>query len=520
MSESNVLFIVVDQWRGDMLSRLGTQGLRTPNIDRLCAEGVTFANHYTVTVPCGPARASLMTGLYAMNHRAVQNTIPLDNRHTNLGRELSKFGYDPALIGYTTTVPDPKVTATTDPRFKWLGDVMDGFRPIRTFEPEKEAFFGWLAQNGFELPENRDDVWLPEGEDAVPGATDRPARLPAHLSDTAFFSEGALKYLRGVTPGRPFFLHLGFWRPHPPFVASAPYHDMYDPSEMPAPVRADSPEAEGAQHPLLDYYLRHTGQGSFFQGAEGRASDMSEAEIRQMRATYWGLMTEIDDQLGRIFEVLEEAGKMDDTLIVFTSDHGEQLGDHHLLGKIAYHDESYHIPLVIRDPRRSDRAGEVERAFTESIDVMPTILDWLGAVPPQHIDGRSLLPFLENGAPSDWRQEVHFEYDFRNVFYSSPEDALGVDMDEASLCVVRDEKWKYVHFAALPPLLFDLENDPHQFTNLADDPSYAPVLAEYAGRMLSWRMRHADRSLTGFRSSPDRLIDRRVPASSSSQSVS
>ncbi|WP_138469151.1 phosphoric/sulfuric ester hydrolase PehA [Poseidonocella sp. HB161398] len=510
MPGPNVLFIVVDQWRGDMLARLGAAGLRTPNIDRLCREGTTFASHYTVTVPCGPSRASLMTGLYAMTHRAVQNTIPLDRRHANLATELRASGYDPALIGYSTSVPDPRAAAPGDPRFGWLGDVMEGFRPICSFEPEKESYFGWLAQNGVELPAKRDDIWLPEGADAVPGATDRPSRIPAHLSDTAFFTEAALSYLKGVTPGRPFFLHLGYWRPHPPFVASAPYHAMYDPAEMPAPVRAESAEAEAAQHPLLEFYLRDTSQGGFFQGAQGRAADMSEAEIRQMRATYWGLMSEIDDQLGRVFAELEEAGLWDDTLIVFTSDHGEQLGDHHLLGKVAYHDESYHIPLVIRDPRRPDRAGEVETAFTESVDVMPTILDWLGATPPAHVDGRSLLPFLDGQPPADWRQEAHFEYDFRNVFYSRPEEELGVGMDEASLAVIRDGKWKYVHFAALPPLLFDLEADPHQFVNLAADPAHAAVVAEYAGRMLSWRMRHADRSLTGYASSPGGLVNRRA----------
>jgi len=510
MSRPNVLLIVVDQWRGDMLARRDAAGLRTPNIDRLCDEGVTFANHYTVTVPCGPARASLMTGLYAMNHRVVQNTIPLDRRHTHLGHELRKIGYDPALIGYSTSVPDPRVTPAGDPRFGWLGDVMEGFRPICSFEPEKESYFGWLAMHGVELPENRDDIWLPEGVDAVPGATDRPARVPAHLSDTAFFTEAALSYLKGVSPERPFFLHLGYWRPHPPFVASAPYHAMYDPADMAAPIRAESPEAEASQHPLLDFYLRKTGNGGFFQGAEGRVAELSEAEIRQMRATYQGLMTEIDDHLGRVFDALKARGLWDDTLIIFTSDHGEQLGDHHLLGKIGYFDESFHIPLIIRDPRRRATSGRVEAAFTESVDVMPTIIDWLGGTAPAHVDGSSLLPFLDGHRPEDWRAEVHYEYDFRNVFYSSPEEELGVGMDEASLAVIRDGKWKYVHFAALPPLLFDLEADPHQFTNLAADPAHAAVVRDYAQKMLGWRMRHADRSLTGLRSSPEGLQDRRA----------
>lgn len=119
----NVLLIVVDQWRGDTLPMLGHPLIKTPNIEALANQGVTFANHFTQAVPCGPGRASLLTGLYMMNHRAVQNTIPLDARHTNLAIEVRKAGYEPALVGYTTTTPDPRETAAQNPRFKVLGSV-------------------------------------------------------------------------------------------------------------------------------------------------------------------------------------------------------------------------------------------------------------------------------------------------------------------------------------------------------------------------------------------------------------
>ena len=159
----NVLLIVVDQWRGQMLPKLGADYLKVPNIHRLSEEGVTFRNHFTQCAPCGPARASLLTSLYLMNHRAVQNTIPLDARFTNLGHELRRGGYDPALVGYTTTTPDPRTTDANDPRFLVLGDIMDGFRPVGAFEPYKDAYFGWVANQGFKLPENREDIWLPQG---------------------------------------------------------------------------------------------------------------------------------------------------------------------------------------------------------------------------------------------------------------------------------------------------------------------------------------------------------------------
>ena len=307
----NVLLIVVDQWRGLMLPKLGADYLKVPNIDRLSEEGVTFRNHFTQTAPCGPARASLLTGLYQMNHRAVQNTIPLDARFTNLGHELRKGGYDAALVGYTTTTPDPRTTGPSDPRFLVLGDIMDGFRPVGAFEPYKDAYFGWVASQGYKLPENREDIWLPEGRTPAgepgSGATARPSRLPKELSDTAWFTERGLTYLKSRA-GKPWFLHLGYYRPHPPFIAPAPYHAMYRPEDMPKVVRAPSAAEEAKQHPLLGYYVDNINQSSFFQDGKGLGSEMSEEQVAQMRATYCGLMSEVDDQLGRVFEYLKEIG--------------------------------------------------------------------------------------------------------------------------------------------------------------------------------------------------------------------
>jgi arylsulfatase A-like enzyme len=507
----NVLLIVVDQWRGDTLRAAGHGTIRTSNIDRLIAESVTFRRHYTVASPCGPARASLLTGLYAMNHRAVQNTIPLDARHTNLAREVRKGGWDPALVGYTTTTPDPREWPAMDPGFTVLGDLMHGWRPVGAFEPRMEAYFAWVASQGYKLPETRTDVWLPEGvcEDDL-GATRKPARIPAHLSDTTWFTERALTYLLGAGD-RPWFLHLGYYRPHPPFAASAPYNDMYAPEDAPIPVRAETWEAEAGQHPLLDYYLGYTEKKKFFENGKGLARDMSVAEVRQMRATYYGLISECDHHIGRVLQFLRDSGQWDDTLIVLTSDHGEMLGDHYLLGKTGYFDQSFHIPLIIRDPDASaDRTrGTSVDAFSESVDVMPTILQWLGLGVPRAIDGHSLIGFLREGAPpDDWRLHAHYEYDFRNIYYSKPEDYLGIGMDEASLAVIQNEAGKYVHFTRLPPLYFDLLRDPAQLIDLARESPAMPQILACAQEMLSWRMRYAERTLTGYGASPGGLIVR------------
>ncbi|HEY2026882.1 MAG TPA: sulfatase-like hydrolase/transferase, partial [Gemmatimonadaceae bacterium] len=246
-------------------------------------------------------------------------------------------------------------------------------------------------------------------------------------------------------------------------------------------------------------------------GGEGMAAAMDDASVRQMRATYYGMMTEIDDYLGQVFAYLDATDQWRDTLIVFTSDHGEQLGDHYLLGKIGYHDESFRIPLVIVDPAAAATRGNIVDLPTESVDVMPTLLDWIGAAIPDACDGRSLVPILRGSTPPDWRDALHYEFDFRDTPNSMPEDELRLTMDESALCVLQDDAYKYVHFTKLPPLLFDVRADPNQFRNLADDPAYVAVVRDCAQRMLSWRMRHADRTLTHFHASPTGLQHRTTP---------
>ena len=323
----NVLLIVVDQWRADFVPWLGAHFLRTPNLDRLCRQGVTFRNHVTTTVPCGPARASLLTGQYLMNHRAVQNTVPLDARHMNLGKALRRIGYDPALIGYTTTTPDPRGTGPRDPRFTYLGDLMEGFRSVGAFEPTMDGYFGWLAHKGYTAA-GAAGGYLAAGRRGCRPRRHRPA-LPhpgRALRHRLFHRPGAdlpqgRRRQALVPPPRLLPAAPALHRP-------SPYNRMYHPSEMPGPVRARRLAAEARQHPLLDFYLRGIGQGSFFQGAGGAATGLDDAAVRLMRATYAGLISEIDDNLGRVFDYLEQTGQWEDTMVVFTSDHGEQLGDH------------------------------------------------------------------------------------------------------------------------------------------------------------------------------------------------
>ena len=158
-----------------------------------------------------------------------------------------------------------------------------------------------------------------------------------------------MQYL-SVREAEPWFIHVATMRPHPPFVATAPWHAKYDPAEVPAPRRRPSNGVEAEQHPLLAELLATTKQLDFFRTGEGLAADVGERDIRQLRATYYGMIGEVDAQLGRLIDYLKQTGQYDETLFVFSSDHGEMLGDHYMLGKSGYFAEAYHIPLVIRLP--------------------------------------------------------------------------------------------------------------------------------------------------------------------------
>ncbi len=501
----NVLFVTVDQWRGDCLSAAGHPVVQTPNLDRLAAGGVSFRRHFAQAAPCGPSRASLYTGLYLINHRSVLNGTPLDARHTNVALLARELGYEPALFGYTDTSVDPRTVAPDDPRLRSYEGVLPGFDDVCHLpEGNPAAWLDWLRASGVDLPAD----WRTYVDRPAEG-TKRRTQYDAKLSQTAFLTERMLDFADDAASrsDRPWFAHVSYLRPHPPFLAPAPYDTMFDPASVPEPVRAASRGEEAAQHPLLGLMINHPLV----------ASPEDPDEQRELQATYYGMIAEVDDQLGRLFDGLAQTGAATRTLVIVTSDHGETLGDHYVLHKMGWFDQSFHVPLIVHDPRAEADAtrGRVVDAYTEHVDVLPTIADLLGAEVPLQCDGRPLTAWLRGEAPPDWRREVHFEFDFRDPDSELLEEAFGLTLEECSLAVLRDEHGKYVHFSghpAMPPIFFDLDVDPAQVTNRAYEPDYAHRVLDYAQRMLAWRMRHDERTLTGMKLTGHRgLVERRSP---------
>jgi arylsulfatase A-like enzyme len=488
MTSLNVLFITADQWRGDCLSAAGHPVVRTPNLDRLAAGGVSFRRHFAQAAPCGPSRAALYTGMYLMNHRSVLNGTPLDARHDNVALMARRAGYEPALFGYTDTSVDPRTVPAGDPRLSRYEGVLAGFDPVCHLpEGEPWAWLEWMRAAGVDVP----DAWRTFADQPAPGTTVRTQYDAGH-SQTRFLTERFTQWAGSRPSGSGgWFAHISFLRPHPPFLAPAPYDTMFDPASVPAPVRAGTRAEEGAQHPLLGVMIDHP----FLKSPD------DDREQRELQATYYGMIAEVDDHIGMLLDWLDASGQTERTLVIFTSDHGENLGAHYMLHKLGWFDESYHVPLIVRGPGVADD-GRVVGAFTEHVDVLPTICTLLGTEVPLQCDGRSLGPWLQGESPADWRTDAHFEFDFRDPDSALIEEAFGLTLEECALAVLRDEHGKYVQFSgfpALPSIFFDIDNDPAQIHNVAADPAHAAQVLEYAQRMLAWRMQHAERTLTGMK---------------------
>jgi len=479
----NILFITADQWRGECLSALAHPVVKTPHLDSLAAEGTLFRQHYAQATPCAPSRTSMHTGMYMSNHRCVNNGTPVDGRLNNWALEMRAAGYDPSLFGYTDTAPDPRGMDENDPRLTHYSEPLPGIGSFTSYR--NEVSVGWvesLLARGYTIPDTltnlyADTVEGSEWEDG--GNVPLPLAIKAEDHETYFMVDECIDWI--AAQHESWVTHLSLLRPHGPYAAPEPYNRLYDPSTLAIPTRTDAVEQEARQHPLLDYSL----QQEKFKAPE------SDRVIQRLTASYYGLMTEVDDNLGRLFDSLKSSGQWDSTLIIFCSDHGEQMGDHWLMGKVGYFDQSYYIPLIIRDPRPVADPGRGKQfdAFTENVDLMPTMLDWLELDIPAQCDGQSLLPMMHTGGvPESWRSEAHWEFDFRKLYQVPTDGAFDFGAHQSSLSVIRDQQYKYVHFTALPPLLFDLQQDPGEFVNLADNPEYQSILTHIVVCFLNIRL--------------------------------
>lgn len=436
----NLLLITHDQMRADCLGAAGNPFIRTPNMDRLAAEGVMLERCFAQCPQCVPARSALHTGRYPHVNRTPTNLYRLPDREQTLAHVLNREGYVTAAVGEMPFAPT-----------KFTG----GFQKIWASDPEYDAFMkarGWDVK----VREHRERLKTRFQAHAAP--------WPEEVDETAFFAEKTIESLKAHR-GRPFFLHLNWRRPHHPFDPPAPFDRMYDGAKFPPSHKR--PGEMDDKPPTQRKALESTA------GFDLRT--MTPADLERIKSYYYGMISLNDKYLGRILAALDDLGLTQRTVVVSTADHGEMLGDHGLLFKGGYfYDEVVHVPCLLRAPGKLP-AGKRVRDLVEAIDLMPTLLELMGVRIPQGVQGRSLIPLIE-GRETRPRRAVHSEF--------------------PTMKMVRTQEWKLVHYVRAPyGELYDLKNDPHELYNLYDDPAYIKQRAEMKSMLADWLVDSEDPSL-------------------------
>ena len=498
----NILFIMYDQLRFDYLSCAGHPHLQTPNFDRVAAQGVRFTNAYVQSPVCGGSRMCFYTGRYASSHGAHWNGFPLRVGEMTMGDHLRNSGMSCWLIGKTHMKADvvgmERLGLSTDSIIgarqaecgfdTWIrDDGLWGHGPDGFYDEKRSPYNAYLNSKGYES----ENPWADfanagvDGEDIASGwifkNADKPANIMEQDSETPWLTTKTLEFIDQMDGKEPWLAHVSYIKPHWPYIVPAPYHNMFDASHV-SPATRHEVELENP-HPVFGAY-----QGNKI------ALAFQKEEVRQkVIPAYMGLIKQCDHQLGRLLDHLEDTGRLQDTMIVLTSDHGDYLGDHWLGEKDLFHDSSAKVPMIIYDPRAHADAtrGTTCDALVESIDLAATFVEAAGGKVADHIlEGRSLMPWLKGERP-EWREYAISEYD-----YSATPQAmlLGLEPRDARLFMVFDGRFKLMHAeGGFRPMLFDLETDPEEFYDLAKGDSHKAEVDRLYGHLAKWGLRMSQR---------------------------
>ena len=505
-STKNILFIMFDQLRFDYLSCTGHPYLETPNIDRLASRSVRFSNCYVQSPVCGASRMSFYTGRYVSSHGAAWNNIPLKVGEVTLGDHLRDLGMDSVLVGKTHMKVDAagmarlglSADSVIGARVSECGfdvfardDGLWGIGPDGAYDAKNSPYQHYLKTQGYD----GDNPWhdyansgIDEDGDIASGwlyaNAARPANVREQDSETPWLTREGIRFIESrKDQKKPWLCHLSYIKPHWPYIVPAPYHNMFGPDDFLPVMRHD----DELKDPNPVY-------AAFANNAIGQAFRRDNVRASALTA-YMGLIKQIDDQMGMLFQYLEDTGQMDHTMIVITSDHGDYMGDHWLGEKDLFHDASVKVPLIIYDPSEAADAtrGSVQHDLVEAIDLAASFIDFAGGnVPDEHVEGRSLLPIIHGTTPPDWRNYAVSEYDYS---MSAMANVLDVSPDDARLFMVATEDWKFIHAeGGFPPMLFDRKSDPEEYHDLGRNPSYTAQIDACYSMLFEWTRRCAQRT--------------------------
>jgi arylsulfatase len=443
-SRPNILLIVADQLRGDCIGADGNNAIRTPGFDRIAREGARFRCAYSSTPTCTPARCGLLTGMSPWHHGMLGYGKGAEKYPTEMPRLLREAGY------YTLGVGKMHWHPQRNPH-GFHQTVLDE-QDIHETPEFRSDYYGWFYSQA------------PAGDISATGLDwngfeARPYVPPEHLHPTRWTGETAMNFLKDYNHPEPFFLKVSFVRPHSPYDPIPRFWKMYENADLPAAKVGG----------WAGRYRQPAGPAaSLWQG------DLGAAQVRSSRQGYYGSVSQVDEQVGLMLDLLEKRRMLEQTLVIFTADHGDMTGDHHLWRKSYPYEASARIPMLVRWPEGlvSGARGQVRAEAVELRDVLATMLDAAGVPARREIDGGSLLG-LVRGKTDGWRQWLDLEHD---ICYepSNHWNAL------------TDGHWKYIfHAMDGEQQLFNLDQDPQELRDLAGESASAPQVRLWRQRMIA-----------------------------------
>lgn len=454
----NVVFITTDQQRADTIAAHGNAHMITPSLDRLVAEGVSYTDAFVCGATCVASRAALYTGMYAHN----TGTYSFDRWSHNRTwvHELRDAGFRTAAIGKVHHGPAHDPMAFEDRIYA------ENFPDMRDWADD---YANYLKSGGHESGcrlLTQDGRWMQKfGSDAFP--------LPEEYHEDQYIGRMARRWIADYDGRSPFYLHIGFQGPHDPFDPPGRFLDLYADRPIPQP-RMDAGGYD-ARPPQYRRHMESVLNEDRWENAPshgGWAMDLREAgpeDYARMRRHYFALVTQIDEQVGLIMDELARRGMLENTLVIFTSDHGDNLGDHGLMYKWLMTDQAIRVPFIVRlpdgSPVRDERSGVLDEALFSQIDVGPTVLEAAGLAVPQRLDGRSNLDRFLTGNPAQ-----------------APE---GVLCEDNYLTMYRTRTRKYIHYAGQKFCeYFDLQADPFEEHDLSGSREHADELSALRATLL------------------------------------
>ncbi|MDE0626671.1 MAG: sulfatase-like hydrolase/transferase [Bryobacterales bacterium] len=429
--QANLLFLCSDQHQAAATGCYGHHQVLTPHIDEIASEGIRFERAYCQAPVCVASRGSIITGDYPSRHGARILDDPLPEGTRTVAHFFSDQGYATGAIGKMHFVDESR-------RHGFAHRVNAATYQSRLTRSETSAF--------------RQD------QGAGGGTTGRPSAMPERLFRDTFYSEEAVRFLR-ENRDRPFCLWASFFMPHTPLVPHQRYWDLYDGVQLDLPDR--SPNA-----------LETGFHGHLVRARERGWYQQTDEQLHDAIRGYYGNVSQMDANVGRVFDTLRELGLDRNTVVVYTSDHGEMAGAHRMWTKHNMYEQSVRVPLIIRTPDRLG-AGSAQQQIVEQADLFPTLAELCGFDPPSGIDGRSIAPSVR-GEDQRGREFAYSEYYFCRRVFTADDRFVG----RPPILMVRTNRWKLNYLSWERSELFDLENDPGEFRNAIDDPGNSGIVRE------------------------------------------